>query len=165
MSLEEQHQSLHRRGEMVKFLLLVLALVGTVLLIALLRPLIFERIVPAVLGLNEEAAPLPLPDTPPAAPPTTETESELPVIMTATPPADGETVDGSAADGSAADGGAGDNGGAPLPTPLMYEVQQGDTLVEIGEQFGVSVQALVQANGIANPNRILPGDVLVIPAP
>jgi LysM repeat protein len=44
-------------------------------------------------------------------------------------------------------------------------VQAGDTLVEIAEQFGVSVQALVQTNAIANPNRIQPGDLLTIPAP
>lgn len=161
MSLEEEHQALHRRGEMIKFLLLVLALVGTVFVIALLRPLIFERIVPAVLGWDQRTAgpeaTLPAAGAPekPAsgeeAPAATDEEDAVPVIMTATPPSD--------------DAGANGDMGAPLPTPRMYEVQAGDSLARIGERFGVPVEALVEVNGIGDPNRIQVGDVLVIPQP
>lgn len=162
MSLEEEHEALHRRGEMIKFLLLVLALVATVFVIALLRPLIFERIVPAVLGweqqITEPEATLPAAGAPQNPGPgeetpeatATEEENAVPVIMTATPAADAE---------------ANGDMGAPLPTPRVYEVQAGDSLARIGEQFGVSVQALVEANEISNPNRIQVGDALVIPEP
>lgn len=54
----------------------------------------------------------------------------------------------------------------PAPTPstgTRYTVQPGDTLSAIGARFGVSYQAIAQANGIANPNRIYPGQVLTIP--
>lgn len=163
MSLEEEHQAMHRRGEMIKFLLLLLALVGTVLVLALLRPLIFERIVPAVLGLDREPVAIPALETAtpsaPQATPETEIEGEMPRIMTATPPAVDVQGDDAATDG------AGSVGGSPQPTTQMYEIQQGDTLVEIAERFGVTVSALVQANGIANPNRIQPGEMLVIPSP
>ena len=111
MSLEEEHQAMHRRGEMIKFLLLLLVLVGTVVMIALLRPLIFERIVPAVLGLDHEPVVMPAPETAtPATPqtaPATEGEGEVPRIMTATPPAvdvqgDEAPIEGAASeDGSA----------------------------------------------------------------
>ena len=156
MNLEEEHKQMHRRGEMIKFLVLVLVLVGTVLLIALLRPIVFEGIVPAILGWNETSTPLQAPETTTPEATATDDESMGPVIMTATPPVGADSADGTTADGS---------GSAPLPTPRTYEVQQGDTLVEISQQIGVSVQALVEANAITNPNRIQPGDVLVIPPP
>ncbi len=42
-------------------------------------------------------------------------------------------------------------------------MKSGDTLSAIGARFGVSYQAIAQANGIANPNLIYAGQNLVIP--
>jgi LysM repeat protein len=50
----------------------------------------------------------------------------------------------------------------PPPTQT-YVVQPGDTLTRIAARFGTTVQALVQANNIVNPNLIFVGQVLVIP--
>ena len=44
-----------------------------------------------------------------------------------------------------------------------YVVQSGDTLMKIARKFGVTAQQLQAANKIANPDRIYPGQVLVIP--
>ncbi|HEY6331002.1 MAG TPA: GH25 family lysozyme [Blastocatellia bacterium] len=44
-----------------------------------------------------------------------------------------------------------------------YTVKSGDTLGGIAAQFGVSVDALAQANNIQNPNLIQVGQVLQIP--
>ncbi|WP_146070822.1 LysM peptidoglycan-binding domain-containing protein [Arthrobacter sp. B1805] len=44
-----------------------------------------------------------------------------------------------------------------------YTVQAGDMLSLIAERFGVSLEALVQANRIANADRIDVGQILVIP--
>jgi LysM repeat protein len=44
-----------------------------------------------------------------------------------------------------------------------YTVRAGDTLSDIAAANGTTVQALAAANGIDNPNRIYPGDVLRIP--
>ena len=44
-----------------------------------------------------------------------------------------------------------------------YPVQSGDTLSKISKRFGVTVDAMVKANNIANPNLIKPGQVLKIP--
>lgn len=56
---------------------------------------------------------------------------------------------------------------APIPTPNntddTYVVQPGDTLNRIAAQFNTTIGALVQLNGIANPNRIFWGQVLRIP--
>jgi len=45
-----------------------------------------------------------------------------------------------------------------------YVVQDGDTLGAIAEQFGVTIDAIVQANSIADVNLIIPGETLIIPA-
>lgn len=45
-----------------------------------------------------------------------------------------------------------------------YEVQDGDTLSAIAARFGVTVDAIVAANGIADPDLIVTGAVLLIPA-
>jgi LysM repeat protein len=42
-------------------------------------------------------------------------------------------------------------------------VAQGDTLSAIARRTGSSVQAIAQANGLADPNRIVVGQVLVVP--
>ena len=53
----------------------------------------------------------------------------------------------------------------PQPTPTLYTVKSGDSLGSIAEQFDVTVQAIMEANGLADPNLISAGQSLVIPVP
>ena len=62
---------------------------------------------------------------------------------------------------------------SPLPTPtntpvpstgFYYTVRRGDTLSSIARRYGTTVQAIVQANGIVNPNLIFSGQRLWIPS-
>jgi len=49
------------------------------------------------------------------------------------------------------------------PPPRTYTVVEGDTLAEIAQRFGTTVEALQTANDIEDPNEIIIGQVLVIP--
>lgn len=51
-------------------------------------------------------------------------------------------------------------GGAAAPQAQTYTVKSGDTLSGIASKYGTSWQRLQQLNGIADPNRIYPGQVL-----
>jgi LysM repeat protein len=44
-----------------------------------------------------------------------------------------------------------------------YVVQQGDTLFKVALRFGITLEALETANGITDPNKVYPGQVLKIP--
>ncbi|MCC6616985.1 MAG: LysM peptidoglycan-binding domain-containing protein [Anaerolineae bacterium] len=44
-----------------------------------------------------------------------------------------------------------------------YVVQTGDTLFTIAQQFGITVQDIVNANTLANPDRLDVGQTLIIP--
>ena len=85
-------------------------------------------------------------------------------------------------------GGSGDGGGAPdlsriatatlpnpLPEPLIvdevrpqpqgasYTVQADDTLSAIADQFGSTVEEIIEANDIDDPRQLFIGQVLIIP--
>ncbi len=45
-----------------------------------------------------------------------------------------------------------------------YRVQPGDTLADVAPRLGVSTRRLAEANSLANPNRILAGQTLTVPA-
>ncbi len=64
---------------------------------------------------------------------------------------------------------------AELPEPIIvgapvqggggrtYTIQEGDTLSGVAEQFEVTVEEIMEANGIEDPTRLEVGQVLVIP--
>ncbi|MGB5934218.1 MAG: LysM peptidoglycan-binding domain-containing protein [Anaerolineae bacterium] len=54
---------------------------------------------------------------------------------------------------------------SPPTVVITYTVQPGDTLAKIAAEFGVAVEALVEANDIEDPSLINAGQVLVIPQP
>jgi LysM repeat protein len=52
---------------------------------------------------------------------------------------------------------------AAVTTLTQYTVQSGEHLAEIAQRFGVTWPAIVQANNITDPNRIVAGQTIVIP--
>lgn len=53
---------------------------------------------------------------------------------------------------------------SPIPKNnySTYTVRRGDTLYGIARRFGISVNYLVSANNIQNPNLIFPGQILIV---
>lgn len=58
---------------------------------------------------------------------------------------------------------AGASATATPGNPTEYVVQPGDTLSLIAAEFGTTVLAIVELNGIADPSLIHPGDVIRLP--
>lgn len=56
-----------------------------------------------------------------------------------------------------------DDQNGQMPSMTIYIVQRGDTLWNIAKRYNVTIDSIVQANNIADPNRIMPGQQLVIP--
>ena len=58
---------------------------------------------------------------------------------------------------------------APRPTPTVaagqrtHTVKSGEVLSVIAAQYGVTMDAIMKANDITNPDRIFAGQVLIIP--
>ncbi len=53
---------------------------------------------------------------------------------------------------------------APTPPPQVYAVQPGDSLSSIARKFGCTVDDLVAANGLSDPNLLRVGQELRIPS-
>ncbi|MBC8450198.1 MAG: LysM peptidoglycan-binding domain-containing protein [Chloroflexi bacterium] len=53
--------------------------------------------------------------------------------------------------------------GTPTPGGGVHIVQRGETLYAIARRYGVEPQAIINANGLLNPNRLLVGQQLIIP--
>ncbi len=88
----------------------------------------------------------------------TDSENSLPPTWTPIPPGSGA--------GTTPGGTTAETPAAPAPpagNQETYTVRAGDTLAEIAARFGVTIQALVQANNIENVDYIEVGQVLVIP--
>ncbi len=105
----------------------------------------------------------------------------LPTPVTS-PAAPGETVPGSGGAATTVPSGSGASAApsasaaptskpTPKPTPKatpgprVYVVRPGDTLFRIAARFGVTVNAIIEANHITDPNAIYTGQRLVIPRP
>lgn len=149
------------RGEWIKFGLLAVVLLVTVLVIWLLRPLIFTKIVPAVLGEGLPSATLMQTETEVETlkPDAEEAEAE------AAPEEEVESMEEEAGGGSPEATSEPENP-ADVPTAVpaqTHMVQPGETLTAIARQYGVTVQAIAAANNIPNPDRVAVGTVLVIP--
>ncbi len=53
----------------------------------------------------------------------------------------------------------------PRKEPVQYIVQPNDALGMIAQRYGVTLNSLVEANDIVNPNQLEVGQVLEIPVP
>ena len=52
----------------------------------------------------------------------------------------------------------------PTPTPTVHIVEAGEAMSLIAERYGVSIQAILQANHLEDPDSIFVGQQLLIPS-
>jgi LysM repeat protein len=128
-------------AEYIKFGVLVAIFLGIVLFVALIQPILFERIVPAVLGVDLPRAELAAPD----------------VISPKLPPVEQEPI------ATEAEPEVGLGGSGLTESQFQHTVKAGENLEDIADSYGVSVQAIGAANHIVNPLQISTGTILVIP--
>lgn len=64
--------------------------------------------------------------------------------------------------GGSQPGTSGNRGGSP---PARVTIRQGETLSEIALRYGVSVERLMQLNGLSDPSRVVAGETLVLRSP
>lgn len=78
-----------------------------------------------------------------------------------------EQVPGSSDQGPGEDASAREPGPLPLepspPSVVVVAVAAGDTLYAISRQYGVNWAQIAEANGLATPNQLYPGQLLKIP--
>ncbi len=166
----DNNPAAEQRHQWVLFGILVAILLGTVLVIALLRPFIFGRVVPAVMGDFNTPTPAQLEETEPAdavpaedapAPSENEEGSQNEVFIPAAAGGAGNSTD--AASEESSEPVEEDAPTEPAPDPVTYTIQSGDTLTSIAEKHGITVEALIAANNLANADYISVGQVLIIP--
>jgi LysM repeat protein len=80
------------------------------------------------------------------------------------PPVPGEEGAGDGGTGGAEGGEGGDDPALPAGSST-YVIVAGDTLNLIASSHGITLDALLEANGIQADSLIMPGDELVIPPP
>lgn len=163
-AIQEESAAQLRRREYLKFGILAVILLVVVIVIALAQPLIFDRIVPAVMGGDGHTAVLDEANPPDVPPPSQDLPGESATVV----PADNTqnlpviSVPGSNDTGTGGEGGGEEATAVPAQ---IYVVQQGDTLNSIARQFNTTVEAIVAANDIQNPDTLSVGVTLTIPQP
>ncbi len=148
----EESQENSRSGEMRNFGLLLLISLIVVLVVAFSRPFIFGKVVPAVLGdgAATEAGDDDVTDEPASVedidpyPASEEDEDNTPEDVEEV-----EEVEESP---------------QSIPT-VTHLVQQGDTLTSIAGRFDTSIEEIMVANGLVDPNQLRVGTTLLIPQP
>ncbi|NPV09273.1 MAG: LysM peptidoglycan-binding domain-containing protein [Anaerolineae bacterium] len=103
-------------------------------------------------GMASAAMPIPIATPTPAVPTSTATDTPEPTATATDTPVPTATTTPTPSP-------------EPTATPVLYVVQQGDYPGLIASRFGVSVEELMEVNGITNPRALAIGQVLIIPGP
>ena len=126
---------------------------------------------PVVLAVTMEPTPTPVPPTP--TPPTLTlalSPTKEPALSLTNGPALSPTKEATPSPAPTASPTVTSLGQTPTPTPnpagpAVYVVQSGDSLWKIADSYGITVDALVEANGLSEDDVIHPGQELIIPSP
>ena len=162
--MNENQNNTKSYNDLVKFGVLLLIMAGVILVVSLTRPLIFGRIVPAVLGGEQMTAPLPEAGEGDALTVPPAEGMDYPAPDSANVPATSccDAAAYPAPDGSATT--------TNTVTPsveathfITHTLQPGENLTKLAQLYGVTVDEIIQANNLQNPDAVQAGTVLHIP--
>ncbi len=150
------HLAIYRKAVMVCFLVLAFFLAGCEM------PIPTDQLPPTLTPAPTMSLPLVSPTPPPTVDPLAPTVD--PLAPTADPLAPTPEPGGQSGTEATAV--------PPQPTAstgtggqTIHVVAPGDTLFSISQRYGVSQEAIIAANGLSNPNALVVGQQLIIPAP
>jgi LysM repeat protein len=158
-AVTEVEESAHDRGEWIKFGILTLVLLGTVLVVALTRPLIFGHVIPAIMGEGQEVV-QPTPADEEEAYPVSEDEPEH--VDPYPAPDHGSFIPSLGGPDEAYPAPVDDDNGEETAI-ILHTVRPNQNLTQIAAEYDVTIQEIIALNNITNPNRIEVGMVLQIP--
>lgn len=155
--MNENQNNTNAYNDLVKFGVLLLIFAGTILVVSLLRPLIFGRIVPAILGDTQAAAPQPVVPVVPS-PASNEAPVAYPSPSEMVTPL--ETGMGAAAYPAPEES----PGDETAPQFITHVLQPGENLTRLATRYNVTVAQIIEANpGLPNPDNVQAGTALQIP--
>jgi len=113
----------------------------------------YSVLVALVVSLMEPPAPVPTPTRTPVPTFTpTSTPQPTPILMPTLPVTVTPTVSATSTV-------------TPTPSVRTHIVMPGETLASLAQEYDVTVEAILELNGLANPNVIEVGQELLIPLP
>ena len=149
--------------EWVKFGILALILLGTIVVVSLARPFIFEHVVPVIMGEGDSSAPAESEQIAPETP----VDAAYPAAVEETAPAAAYPAAEQAVDSAASSVESAypveDVVVATAVPPISHIVQPGENIIQIAENYQTTVDAIAAANNLTNPNHIEAGMTLEIP--
>ena len=163
--MNENQSNTKSYNDLVKFGVLLLIFAVVILVVSLVRPLIFGRIVPAVLGsgtpgdvmtdgAEEPAVPTPETDTPASYPAPMEND-----VVTPEEPCCSDAAAYPAPDATQPM----TDTSAAATQFITHTLQPGENLTKVAEQYGITIQEIVEANTLTNPDNVQAGTILRIP--
>ncbi|NOZ29729.1 MAG: LysM peptidoglycan-binding domain-containing protein [Chloroflexi bacterium] len=127
-----------------------------------LLPPVSETMVVAMAASTSTPAP-PTPAPPPTQVPPTPTPTPIPPTPTSSPTPTATPTPPPTTAAPIASSTAEPASPPASPTPIVHVVQRGEFLASIAQKYGVTVQAILSANRVRNPNLLYAGQRLVIP--
>ena len=163
--VNEEQRNTKSYSDLVKFGVLLLIFAVVILVVSLVRPLIFGRIVPAVMGnsttgdvmtdgAEEPEVPTPETDAPVAYPGPTDAN-----VVAPEEPCCGDAAAYPAPDATQPI----TETSAAASQFITHTLQPGENLTKVAEQYGVTVADIVTANALTNPDSVQAGTALRIP--
>ena len=156
---EYNDENVEDTRQWLKFGILAGILLITVLVVALIRPLIFNRIVPAVMGGDGQTAVVAEPVIEESVIEEPAVDSEENVVGSEEPAVGSEET---AVGSEETAVGSEETAVGSEETAVTHIVESGETIYSIAREYEVTPQSIIEANNLSSPDSIMIGSELLI---